>query len=61
MCVMVCRKAALWGTASGLVDKSGILELRVKAIRAGVWFRGLRRIDRALIDLTIKVVSNNAR
>jgi hypothetical protein len=33
-------------------------KLRVKAIRAGVWFRVLPRIDRVLIDLTIKVTAN---
>jgi hypothetical protein len=33
-------------------------KLRVKAIRAGVWFRVLPRIDRVLIDLTIKVTEN---
>ena len=27
-------------------------------MRAGVWFRALPRIDRVLVDLTIKVASN---
>ena len=27
-------------------------------MRAGVWFRALPRIDRVLVDLTIKVVDN---
>jgi hypothetical protein len=27
-------------------------------MRSGVWFKALRRIDRVLIDLTIKVVGN---
>jgi ribosome maturation protein Sdo1 len=30
----------------------------VKAIRSGVWFRSLPRIDRVLIDLTIRVAEN---
>jgi len=30
----------------------------LKAVRAGVWFRALPRIDRALVDLTIKVTSH---
>jgi hypothetical protein len=34
------------------------MKLRLKAMRAGVWFRALPRIDRVLIDLTIKVASN---
>lgn len=29
--------------------------LRLKAKRSGLWFRALRRIDRALVDLTIFV------
>jgi hypothetical protein len=33
------------------------MKLRLKAVRAGVWFRALPRIDRALVDLTIKVAS----
>ena len=34
------------------------MKLRLKAMRAGVWFRALRRIDRVLVDLTIKVASS---
>jgi hypothetical protein len=32
--------------------------LKVKAVRSGIWFKALHRIDRALIDLTIKVTDN---
>lgn len=32
-----------------------MIQIRLKAMRAGVWFRRLPRIDRALIDLAIKV------
>ena len=35
-----------------------LLKLRRKAIRMGVWFRSLSRIDRALVDLTIKVADS---
>jgi len=31
------------------------VKLKVKAMRAGVWFRALSRIDRVLVDLTIRV------
>ncbi|MCL4430176.1 MAG: hypothetical protein M1167_05430 [Chloroflexi bacterium] len=34
------------------------MKLRLKAMRAGVWFRALPRIDRVLVDLTIKVAEN---
>ncbi len=30
----------------------------MKAMRAGVWFRRLPRIDRVLVDLTIRVADN---
>ncbi len=36
------------------------MKIRSKAIRAGVWFRTLLRIDRALVDLTIMVTSTIA-
>jgi hypothetical protein len=32
--------------------------MKLRAMRAGVWFSGLPRIDRALIDLTIKVADS---
>jgi hypothetical protein len=38
-----------------LLDKTQLIKLKLKAMRAGVWFRALPRIDRVLIDLTIKV------
>jgi hypothetical protein len=34
------------------------MKLRLKAKRAGVWFRALPRIDRVLVDLTIRVASS---
>jgi hypothetical protein len=42
---------------SGFVEKAQLLKLKLKAMRSGVWFRVLRRIDRVLVDLTIKVAS----
>lgn len=46
------------GPAFGFFDRAQLLKLKLRAMRAGVWFRALRRIDRALIDLAIRVVSN---
>jgi hypothetical protein len=37
------------------LDKTQLIKLKLKAMRAGVWFRVLRRIDRVLFDLTINV------
>jgi hypothetical protein len=39
-------------------DKKQLINLKTKALRSGAWFRALKRIDRVLIDLTIKVVDN---
>ena len=43
---------------SSPLNRIQLIKLRVKAIRAGVWFRALPRIDRVLVDLTIKVAEN---
>jgi hypothetical protein len=40
---------------SGFLEKAQLMKLKLKAMRSGVWFRVLHRIDRALLDLTIKV------
>jgi hypothetical protein len=40
---------------SGFLEKAQLLKLKLKAMRAGVWFKALPRIDRVLVDLTIKV------
>jgi hypothetical protein len=37
------------------LDKAQLVRLRLRAMRRGVWFRALPRIDRVLIDLTIKI------
>ena len=41
--------------AFNFLNKTELLKLKTKAIRSGVWFKALQRIDRVLIDLTIKV------
>jgi len=51
-------KTALPEKTSSLLTKPQLVRLRLKAIRAGVWFRALPRIDRVLVDLTIKVASS---
>ena len=43
---------------SNFLNREQLIKLRLKAIRAGVWFRALPRIDRVLVDLTIKVADN---
>jgi len=49
------RKIMLHDASSGFLEKAQLRKLKSKAMRAGVWFRALHRIDRVLVDLTIKV------
>jgi hypothetical protein len=46
------------GAVSGFLGKAQLMKLRLKAMRAGVWFRALPRIDRVLVDLTIRVADD---
>ena len=46
------------GSNSSFLNKASLLKLKSKAIRGGVWFRALTRIDRVLVDLTIKVADS---
>ena len=43
---------------SSFVDRIQLMELKLKAKRAGVWFRALTRIDRVLMDLTMRVAQS---
>ena len=38
------------------LTKDELTKIKVRAIRRGVWFRVLSRVERASIDLTIKIV-----
>jgi hypothetical protein len=51
------RKIVSESASLDFLNRTQLLKLKMKAIRAGVWFRGLRRIDRALVDLTIMVAT----
>ena len=51
-------KAATQKNTSGFINTNQLIKLRLKAKRAGVWFRALPRIDRVLVDLTIRVASS---
>jgi hypothetical protein len=46
------------GRDSRFLDKTELLKLRTKAMRSGIWFNALQRIDRVLVNLTITVASN---
>jgi hypothetical protein len=48
----------LQSTTFSFIDKKQLVKFKSKAIRAGVWFKVLPRIDRVLIDLAIRVARN---
>jgi hypothetical protein len=43
------------GETSNFLERAQLVKLKQRAMRAGVWFRHLPRIDRVLVDLTIQV------
>ena len=43
---------------ANFIEKTQLIKLKKKAMRTGVWFRNLPRIDRVLVELTIKVTSS---
>ena len=51
-------KAAFDCDGSHFLDKKRLVSLKTKAMRSGTWFKALRRIDRVIFDLTIRVVDN---
>jgi hypothetical protein len=51
-------QTALAENTSSFISKMQLVKLRLKATRAGVWFKALPRIDRVLVDLTIRVTSS---
>jgi hypothetical protein len=53
----IMRKIVSRRSLPYLLDKACLKKIKMKALRAGVWFIVLPRIDRGLFDLTIKVAS----
>jgi hypothetical protein len=41
-----------------MLSRKQLAKIKCKAIRAGVWFKALPKIDRVLVDLTIQVAEN---
>lgn len=37
-------------------SRDDVVRLKLKALKSGAWFRVLRNVERALVDLTIRVV-----
>jgi hypothetical protein len=55
---MTAVQTVMQNNTSTPLNRIQLMKLRIKAMRAGVWFRALPRIDRVLVDLTIKVTDN---
>jgi hypothetical protein len=51
-------KLHMQNNAPSPLNRMQLIKLRIKAIRAGVWFKALPRIDRVLVELTITVAEN---
>jgi hypothetical protein len=51
-------KATLNCCTFPFLNKKQLINLKIKAMRSGAWFKVLQRIDRVLFDLTIIVVDN---
>lgn len=49
------QKGVTQNSSFSFFDRTQLLKLKMKAMRAGVWYRALPRIDRVLVDLTLKV------
>ena len=52
------RVGTAQNSESNVFTSHQLTKLKLKAIRAGVWFKALTRIDRVLVDLTIQVTEN---
>jgi hypothetical protein len=44
------------GRAVNLTTKQELAKIKLKALRMKIWFRALSKIERAIVDLTIKCV-----
>lgn len=56
--VYITLKTSMKDSASDILRTTQLIKIKCKAIRAGVWFKALPRIDRVLVDLTIKVTES---
>ena len=47
---------AVRGRFLSVLSRSALVKLKLKALRSGAWFRILKSAERALVDVTIRVV-----
>jgi hypothetical protein len=51
----VVEQTCTTGFSSRGLDLARLRDLKHKAMRSGLWFKALRRIDRVLVDVTVRV------
>jgi len=44
------------GEAVRLLTRQGLIKTRIRAVRQKVWFKALSRVERSILDLTIRCV-----
>jgi hypothetical protein len=44
------------GEAVSLLTRHGLMNTRTRAVRQRIWFRALSRVERGIVDLTIRCV-----
>ena len=49
-------KGSMKDVSCVMFEKKDLVQLKLRAMRRGVWFRALSRIDRVLLELTVSVV-----
>jgi hypothetical protein len=52
-------KKTVQSKAFNFIEKASLIKLRLKAMRSGIWFKALSRIDRVLVNLTIQVANSS--
>jgi len=50
------EKGSMKDASCVMFGKKDLVQLKLRAMRRGVWFRALSRIDRVLLELTVSVV-----
>jgi hypothetical protein len=44
------------GEAASLLTRQGLMKARTRAVRQRIWFKALSKVERAILDLTIRCV-----
>jgi hypothetical protein len=55
---MMASQTLINSYAQDSLNRAQLIKLKQKAMRSGAWFKALHRLDRVLVDLTIKVTES---